>query len=97
NYEGNLTDEQIEHARVIQNSGEGLLTMIDEILDLSKIEAGKMKLEPSYFTIEEVTTGLKSLFQPIANQKNLDFTITIEENLPDKIHSDKLRLEQILR
>src|SRR5690606_35592932 len=71
NHQGNLTEEQIDHARVIRNSGEGLLTMIDEILDLTKIEAGKMKLEPEEFSLDHLLSDVRSLFQPLARQKNL--------------------------
>jgi len=97
NHQGNLTEEQIDHARVIRNSGEGLLTMIDEILDLTKIEAGKMKLEPEEFSLDHLLSDVRSLFQPLARQKNLDFRFELDEDVPEKIYSDKSRIEQILR
>lgn len=92
-----LDKEYIEYAEVIQSSGQGLLSLIDEILDLSKIESGKMKLEIEAVSVKEVTTDLRSLFNPIAKDKNLDFEIVVDEDLPEQMETDKMRLEQILK
>ncbi len=97
NNEKNLTKEQEEFARVIQNSGNGLLTLIDEILDLSKIEAGKMKVEFRDVNVAEVSNNLTSLFAPLAKEKGLSFTIHADEDVPQSIVTDSLRLEQILK
>jgi signal transduction histidine kinase/DNA-binding response OmpR family regulator/CHASE3 domain sensor protein len=91
-----LDTEYIEYAEVIQSSGQGLLGLIDEILDLSKIEAGKMKLEFSDVNVTEVTTDMRSLFSPLAKSKNLQMVIEVEEGL-NMINTDKMRLEQILK
>lgn len=91
-----LDPEYIEYAEVIQSSGQGLLGLIDEILDLSKIEAGKMKLEMADISLNEVSTDMRSLFNPIAKNKNLDLQIEMDKDLP-VIHTDKMRLEQILK
>jgi len=91
-----LDPEYIEYAEVIQSSGQGLLGLIDEILDLSKIEAGKMKLEMADVSITEVSTDMRSLFNPIAKNKHLELRIELEEELP-LIFTDKMRLEQILK
>ncbi|RZK80115.1 MAG: response regulator, partial [Pedobacter sp.] len=91
-----LDPEYIEYAEVIQSSGQGLLGLIDEILDLSKIEAGKMKLEYAPVVIAEVATDMRSLFNPIAKSKNLNLIIDVEEGIPN-LNSDKMRLEQILK
>jgi signal transduction histidine kinase/DNA-binding response OmpR family regulator/CHASE3 domain sensor protein len=91
-----LDEEYVEYAEVIQSSGQGLLSLIDEILDLSKIEAGKMKLEFTEVNLKEVSTDMKALFNPVANSKKLNLEIQIESEL-DKIETDKLRLEQILK
>jgi len=91
-----LDTEYIEYAEVIQSSGQGLLGLIDEILDLSKIEAGKMKLEFADININEVTTDMKSLFNPLAKNKQLQLIIDVEEGL-DRINTDKMRMEQILK
>jgi signal transduction histidine kinase/CheY-like chemotaxis protein/HAMP domain-containing protein len=97
NTEQNLTEEQIEYAKVIQSSGNGLLALIDEILDLSKIEAGKMDLEFAETSIKDIVSDMKSLFTPIARQKNLDFTFETATDAPVTIVTDKLRLEQVLK
>jgi len=91
-----LDPEYIEYAEVIQSSGQGLLGLIDEILDLSKIEAGKMKLELADVTLSEVSTDMRSLFSPIAKNKHLELKIEMEEGMP-AIFTDKMRLEQILK
>jgi signal transduction histidine kinase/DNA-binding response OmpR family regulator len=96
NNEKNLTPDQIEYAKVIQSSGNGLLSLIDEILDLSKIESGKMQLELTHTSIQEIVNDMKVLFEPVAKEKNVELKITTTENLPT-IETDKLRLEQILR
>jgi signal transduction histidine kinase/DNA-binding response OmpR family regulator/CHASE3 domain sensor protein len=91
-----LDTEYIEYAEVIQSSGQGLLGLIDEILDLSKIEAGKMKLEFAPVNITEITTDMRSLFNPLAKNKGLELMIDIEEGI-QHIITDKMRLEQILK
>ncbi|MFC6096526.1 response regulator [Flavobacterium qiangtangense] len=96
NNDENMTHEQIEFAKVIQSSGNGLLGLIDEILDLSKIEAGKMELELIDVSTKEITDGLKDLFSEVAKEKNIDFIIEAE-NAPFVIKTDKMRLEQILK
>lgn len=91
-----LDEEYIEYAEVIQSSGQGLLGLIDEILDLSKIEAGKMKLEFTDVNITEVATDMRSLFNPVAKNKHLELMIDVEDALTT-INTDKMRLEQILK
>jgi len=91
-----LDAEYIEYAEVIQSSGQGLLGLIDEILDLSKIEAGKMKLEFTDMSIAEITTDMRSLFNPLAKNKNLELIIEVEEGV-QHVNTDKMRLEQILK
>lgn len=97
NNEENLTNDQIDYAKVIQSSGNGLLGLIDEILDLSKIEAGQMKLEYLDVSLPEITDELQALFAPLAKEKGLEFSITVEENVPAVIETDKMRLGQILK
>ncbi|HWH72586.1 MAG TPA: ATP-binding protein, partial [Candidatus Sulfotelmatobacter sp.] len=97
NHEGNLSTDQIEYARVIQGSGNGLLTLIDEILDLSKIESGKMELEYQSVAPEDIIHALDSMFAPLAKEKGIRFEINAAEDLPPAIETDRLRLEQILR
>jgi signal transduction histidine kinase/DNA-binding response OmpR family regulator/CHASE3 domain sensor protein len=93
----NLSDDQTEYARVIQNSGQGLLQLIDEILDLSRIESGKLQLEHGLVSVTDMVDGLRSLFEPIARDKNLALNIVIEEGTPGQLETDRMRLEQILK
>ncbi len=97
NHSNNLNKDQIEYAEVIQTSGKGLLTLIDEILDLSKIEAGKMDLEYTDVMIQSVADGLTSLLAPLAKDKGIDFSINVDKEVPGILETDKLRLEQILK
>jgi signal transduction histidine kinase/DNA-binding response OmpR family regulator/CHASE3 domain sensor protein len=96
NNDKNMSEEQIEFAKVIQSSGNGLLSLIDEILDLSKIEAGKMDLEFMEVTTKDVAETMRNLFSEMAKQKNISFNIKVD-NAPLIIRSDKFRLEQILK
>jgi signal transduction histidine kinase/DNA-binding response OmpR family regulator/CHASE3 domain sensor protein len=96
NNDGSLNKDQIEYAKVIQSSGNGLLLLIDEILDLSKIEAGKMSLEFEQVTIGEISSDMKSIFEPMAMEKNISFDI-VSKTETGQIETDKLRLEQILK
>ncbi|WP_128547030.1 response regulator [Larkinella soli] len=97
NNETNLTDDQVDYARVIQSSGNGLLALIDEILDLSKIEAGQMKLEFMDVPVSEVVEELQALFGPLAADKKLDFNVVVENSVPPVIETDRMRLGQILK
>ena len=97
NSEDNLSDDQVEYARVIQSSGNGLLLLIDEILDLSKIEAGKMTLEYEPVSLKEIAEDMRGLFEPVAVSKSIAFKVAISNNANALIETDKLRLEQILK
>ncbi len=93
----NLSDDQIEYARVIQNSGQGLLQLIDEILDLSRIESGKLPLEHSIIPMAEIVDDMRMLFDPIAKDKNLELNVIMQDGTPAQLETDKMRLEQILK
>ena len=97
NSENNLTEDQKESASVIYNSGNGLLRLIDELLDLSKIEAGKMDLEYRSVRVVEVLHTMESLFLPVATEKNLDFVINNALDADTSIEVDEMKLEQILK
>jgi len=97
NPEKNLTGDQVESAQVIQTSGRSLLMLIDEILDLSKIESGKMVLEFDEVKLEEVSTHMRQLFTVLAREKNIEFTVEPDPALPLVMETDEQRLEQILK
>lgn len=97
NKHGNLTKEQIEYAQIIYNSGNDLLNLINDILDLSKVEAGKMTVVKEVVFIEQVVKNVQNLFKPIAMQKNIEFKIDVHSDVPHDILTDRQRLEQILK
>jgi CheY-like chemotaxis protein/CHASE3 domain sensor protein len=97
NPDENLTDEQVKYARTIQSSGNDLLELINDILDLSKIEAGHVDVRPEVTSLARMSTGLRQLFEPLAQEKKLDFSIEVDANLPKTFETDPQRLEQILK
>ena len=97
NHEENLTADQVQYAEVIQNSGNGLLQLIDEILDLSKIEAGKMNFEYLPVLVGDIVHDINNLFEPLGKEKKLDWKITVNADVPVQIETDKMRLEQVLK
>lgn len=96
NKEPNLTPRQENGLRVIQRSGDHLLTLINEILDLSKIEAQKMDLELTDFNLSQLLESLADMFQLRAEQKNISFTYERDSDLPLAVHGDEKRLRQVL-
>lgn len=97
NPDENLTQDQVKYARTIQSSGNDLLNLINDILDLSKIEAGHVEIHPEVTPLARLSTGLKQLFQPLADEKNLKFVIDIDDRLPKSFVTDPQRLDQILK
>lgn len=97
NNDQSLSEEQVQYANVIQSSGNGLLQLIDEILDLSKIESGKMTVEYQEIKIADITAGLNALFAPLARQQGLEWIISISDDVPEYIETDRQRLEQVLK
>lgn len=97
NHDANLNGDQIEYAQVINSSGKGLLTLIDEILDLSKIESGKMELEFNQVSIADICSNMQALFEPIAKEKGLQLQIHTDAAVPASIETDQVRLEQIIK
>jgi HAMP domain-containing protein/signal transduction histidine kinase/CheY-like chemotaxis protein len=95
--ETNLTEKQLEFARTIYSSGSDLLKLINEVLDLSKVEAGKMPIDPLEISIADVTEFVRRSFRPLADEKGLDFTIESGASVPEEIRTDPQRLEQILK
>ncbi|WP_149095155.1 response regulator [Paenibacillus terrae] len=97
NKDGNLKPKQVEYAQTIYMSGADLLKMIDEILDLSKVDAGKMDINHEAVNLKELEMFVEQNFAPIAVKRELQLHTEIEENLPEAIISDGYRLKQILR
>jgi len=97
NPDDNLTDEQVKFAKTIQSSGNDLLNLINDILDLSKIEAGHVEIRPEAIELERLANNLRQLFQPVASERNLEFAIDIAADCPVLIETDRQRLDQVLK
>jgi signal transduction histidine kinase/HAMP domain-containing protein/ActR/RegA family two-component response regulator len=93
---GNLTPKQVEYANVIHSSGSDLLQLINDILDLSKAEAGRLGIQPEQVELASLGEDLSGVFGPLAADKKLDFGIEFADNLPEELHTDRQRLRQIL-
>ncbi len=97
NSQGNLTAEQVKSAATIESAGHDLLTLIDDVLDLAKVEAGRIELSPGEVSLPRLFDNLQALFQPLAEQKTLQLRIGRAPGTPDSIESDWQRLEQVLK
>jgi len=97
NKNNNLTEKQTEYARIIHRSGSDLLDLINDMLDLSKIEAGKIELHIEEVKTENVEYDIKELFAEVAKEKEINFITQIQASVPEFIQTDKQRLEQILK
>jgi PAS domain S-box-containing protein len=90
-----VTDEQLKYLKSIKTCSDNLLVIINDILDLSKIEAGKMNFEKVAFNVEEIIRHTVELFEPKANEKNITLTYSIDKSIPDAVLGDPTRLSQI--
>ncbi|HEY6907885.1 MAG TPA: response regulator, partial [Myxococcales bacterium] len=97
NKEANLTEKQVEYAKTIYASGGDLLSLINEILDLSKVEAGKMQIEPRDIALLDLKDYFERTFRPVAEQKGLVYEVEISERAPSHIRTDPQRLQQVLK
>ena len=97
NRPGNLTPEQVKYARTIESAGNDLLTLINDVLDLSKIEDGHMEVSPVKVTMTEISGVMRDTFEPIARDKGLKLVIDVEPGAPASMETDPQRLEQILK
>lgn len=97
NKAGNLSEEQVKFARTINSAGNDLLVLINDILDISKIEAGQVEVQALPVTLLELTDKLKGTFLAGAEHKGLKLSVEVSEDLPRQIVSDPQRLEQILK
>jgi signal transduction histidine kinase/DNA-binding response OmpR family regulator len=93
----NLSDEQVQYARNIHTAGHDLLELINDILDLSKVEAGKMEVVVDLVVPSRLVGSLKDTFEPLAAQKGLKLTLNVAPDAPASIETDSQRLRQILR
>src|SRR4051794_31412325 len=94
---GNLTDEQVEFARTIHGAGSDLLDLISDILDLSKVEAGKMDIALQRVEIDGILQALDRAFRPLAEEKGLAFAFEAADDAPQALETDDQRLQQVLR
>ena len=92
---GPLNERQVDRLSKIHRNGRNLLALINDILDLSKIEAGRLELSPQYVSLQEEIEGLLGTIEPLAQEKGLELTGTVEEALP-ALYADPLRVRQIL-
>ncbi len=97
NKEKNLNAEQVESAEIIYKSGNDLLSMINDILDLSKIESGKMAVNIEKVKIESISENIRDYFKHGTSQKNIEFKIIIDKDVPSQISTDQQKTEQIIK
>jgi len=97
NAEGNLSDRQREFARTIHGAGSDLLALINDILDLSQVEAGRMDVHAAEVPVDRVVDDLRRSFAAVAVDRGLRFDVTIDEAAPETLHVDDQRLTQVLR
>jgi len=97
NRDKNLTKSQVESANIINNSGHELLNLINDILDLSKIEAGKMMVNPEYITLEDLVGDITNMFNHVAQKKGLYFHTRLSEKPDFSLFNDRQKIHQILK
>ncbi len=97
NKQQTLEPRQMEHARIIHKSGSDLLTLINDILDLSKIEAGKVELQMEHFPAKLMAEDMQMLFRELANEKQINFVVDASEIENSTLYSDKVRIEQVMK
>jgi CheY-like chemotaxis protein/CHASE3 domain sensor protein len=97
NPSGNLTEKQVQYAQTISSSGNDLLELINEILDLSKIESGSVEIDATQVEFSELRDFVEQTFRHVAESKQLDFDIEVDPALPDTLATDLRRTEQVLK
>jgi len=97
NPEGNLSDKQVNYARTIYSCGDDLIQLINDILDLSKIESGYISIHFSKIKVQDITSFAQTTFRPISEAKHVKFNTLIEPGLPEIFETDMQRLNQILK
>ncbi len=97
NPDGNLTPKQEEFAQTIYDSGSDLLTLINDILDMAKIESGTMAVDVGAMAFADLQEYVEHVFEPVAQNKDLPFTVELADGLPPAMQTDAKRLQQVLR
>ncbi|MFE4632881.1 HAMP domain-containing protein [Streptomyces sp. NPDC056773] len=97
NPEGNLTDKQVDYATVIHSAGSDLLQLINDILDLSKVEAGKMDVHPEPVSLHQLLDYVDATFRPVADERQLAYVVAAAPDVPTELITDEARLRQVLR
>jgi signal transduction histidine kinase/HAMP domain-containing protein/ActR/RegA family two-component response regulator len=97
NADGNLTAKQVQFATTVHEAGSDLLQLINDILDLSKVEAGKMDVQPTELSLSTLVEYVHATFRPMAADKDLTFDVEVSPNVPGLLYTDEQRLQQILR
>ncbi|MBT7371262.1 MAG: response regulator, partial [Gammaproteobacteria bacterium] len=97
NTEGNLTEDQLASAKIVHNSGNDLLSLINEILDLSKIEAGQMDVVNEEIPVDDLIMVIESTFRHMVEEKGLSLDVSVSAKAPDPLFQDRRKLEQILK
>jgi CheY-like chemotaxis protein len=97
NKDGNLTPEQVAFAQNIYSAGNDLLDLINDILDLAKIESGRMEVKPETVRVSHLVQTLTHTFERMAQEKGIRFLASVEASAPDTVETDSLRLNQILK
>ncbi|WP_439423135.1 HAMP domain-containing protein [Saccharothrix sp. HUAS TT10] len=97
NLDGNLNPKQVEFAKTIHSSGTDLLQLIDDILDLTKVEAGHMQVQTDPVRVADVVRYVEAMTTPLATEKGLAFGVVVDPDVPSTLHTDEHRLQQILR
>ena len=92
----NLSPKQVEYANVIHSSGSDLLLLINDILDLSRVEAGKLDVHPEPFALGSLAEDLRTVFEPLAAEKRLEFAVASAPDVPAEVVTDRQRLRQVL-
>jgi two-component system chemotaxis sensor kinase CheA len=93
----NLSNKQVEYAKVIQKSGNDLLELINDILDISKIESNHMELDLHEVNIKDWANDIQMLFSEVAKNKGIRFTVAMDKSIPDMIETDRMRLSQVIK
>ncbi|MGB6576650.1 MAG: HAMP domain-containing protein [Streptosporangiaceae bacterium] len=92
----NLTAKQVEYANVIHSAGSDLLQLINDILDLSKVEAGRMDIHAERFPLSALLEDVQATFQPLTAERGLEFAVEADPEAPTELHTDRQRLRQVL-